>query len=150
MGGVAVGSFRTVLGMSEDVDLAPTPVPGLGEDGLVVLLREVLCQQADGGQGQGAGSQELEDQGEAPAGPSGLDAVAGGIFGEPKGLGAIVEERAVALTEEERRAAIERGQMGDQLDRGLALLSGEGFQAGEEIVIREGGSGDEDVVLHAS
>jgi len=116
----------------------------------VVLRREVLSQQADGGQGQGARSQELEDLWEAPAGPNGLDAVTGGIFGEPKGLGAIAEERAVALSEEERRSAIERGQMSDQLDRGLALLAGEGFQAGEEVLIRQCGGGDEDVVLHAS
>jgi hypothetical protein len=55
----------------------------------VVLLREVLSQQTDGGQGQGARSQELEDLWEAPADPSRVYAVAGGIFGEPKGLGAI-------------------------------------------------------------
>ena len=84
-----VGSRRQ-LG-DQRFDLVPPPVPGLREDGFVVLHREVPSQQADGGQGQGAGSQELEDQWEAPAGPSALDAVAGGIFGEPKGLGAIAE-----------------------------------------------------------
>jgi hypothetical protein len=115
----------------------------------VVLRREVPCQQADGGQGEGARSQELEDQGEAPAGSSGRDAIARGILGEPKGLGAIGKERAVALGGIEGRAAIERGQMGHQLDRGLALPRGEHFQSGEEILIRQGGSGDENVVLHA-
>jgi hypothetical protein len=86
----------------------------------------------------------------APAGPSRLDAVAGGILGEPKGLGAVAEERAIALSSVERRAAIERGQMGDQLGRGLALLAGEAFQASEEILIRQGGGGEEDVGVHAS
>ena len=116
----------------------------------MVLRREVRCQQADGGQAQGARSQQIEDQWEAPAGPSGLDAVAGGILGEPKGLGAITEERAVALSGVEHRATIERGQMGHQLGRGLALLAGEPFQAGEEVLIRQGGGGDEDVGVHAS
>jgi hypothetical protein len=116
----------------------------------VVLLREVLSQQTDGGQGQGARSQELEDQRKAPAGPSRVYAVAGGILGEPKGVGAKAEERAVALSEEECRAAIEFGQVGHQLDRGLALLAGEGFQAGEEGLIRQCGGDDEDVVVHMS
>ena len=126
----------------------PASILGLRNDGLVVLCGEVSSQQADGGQGQGARSQELQDEGEAPADASGFDSVAGGILGEPKGLGAITEERTEALSGEERRAAIERGQVGHQLDRGLALFSGEQFQAGEEVVIREGGSGDEDVGHH--
>src|SRR6266446_2134462 len=60
--------------------------------------------------------QGLQDEGEAPAGPSGLDSVTGGILGEPQGLGAIAEERTEALSSEERLAAIERGQVGHQLD----------------------------------
>jgi len=137
--GLGQGSFRTALGRSGRGASSATRAsiscrllsPCFREDGLVVLRREVPCQQADGGQGQGARSQELEDLWEAPAGSSGLDTVAGGIFGEAKGLGAISEERAVALSGVERRAAIEGGQMGHQLDRGLALLAGEHFQAGE-------------------
>ena len=108
----------------------------------MVLRREVASQQADGGQGQGARSQELEDQGEAAAGSRGLYATASGIFGEPKGLGAVAEQRAVALSGVECRAAIELGQMGHQLGRGLALLAGEHFQAGEEVLIRQGGGGE--------
>jgi hypothetical protein len=116
----------------------------------VILRREVRPQQADGGQAQGARSQEIEDQREAPTGPRGIDAVASGIFGKPKSLGAITEERAVALSGEERRAAIERGEMGHELGRGFALVAGEPFQAREELLIRQCGSGEQDVGVHAS
>jgi hypothetical protein len=54
------------------------------------------------------------------------------------------------LSGEERRAAIERGQMGHQLGRGVALVAGESFQAREELLIREGGGDHEDVGVHAS
>ena len=128
----------------------PPHAPGLREDGLVVLRREVPSQQADGGQAQGARGQELEDQREAPAGPSGLDAVAGGVFRETKGLGAVGEEGSVALSGVERRTDIKRGQMGHQLGRRLTLLAGESFQASEEVLIRQGGRGDEGVGVHAS
>jgi hypothetical protein len=116
----------------------------------VILRREVRPQQADGGQAQGARSQEIEDQREAPTGPRGIDAVASGIFGKPKSLGAITEERAVALSGEERRAGIKRGEMGHQLRGDFALVAGEPFQACEEVLIRQGGGGDEDVGVHAS
>ena len=143
-----VGSRRQ-LG-NQRFDLAPRLVPGPCEDGLVVLRREVRPQQTDGGQAQRARSQEIEDQREAPAGPSGLDAVAGGILGEPKGLRAIAEERTIALSGVEHRAAIERGQMGDQLGQGFALPAGEPFEAGKEVLIRQRGGGDEDVGIHSS
>jgi hypothetical protein len=116
----------------------------------VVLRREVRSQQTNGAQAQRAGCQEIEDEREAPAGPSGLDAVAGGILGEPKGLRAIAEERTIALSGVEHRAAIERGQMGDQLGRGLTLLASEHLQAGEEVLIRQGGGSGEDVGVHSS
>jgi hypothetical protein len=105
---------RRQLG-NQGFDLTSPPAPCSCEDRLVVLRREVRCQQADGGQAQGAGSQQIEDQREAPAGPSGVDTVAGGILGEPKGLGAIAEERAVALSGVEHLASVERGQVGHQL-----------------------------------
>src|SRR5439155_27374334 len=98
-----VGSRRQ-LG-HQGFDLPPRSVPGFGEDRLVVLRREVPSQQADGGQAQGTRSQELEDQGESSAGSSGLDATARGILGEPKRLSAVREERAVALSRVEGRAA---------------------------------------------
>ncbi len=85
-----LGSRRQLC--DQGFDLTPLPVPGLREDGLVVLRREVRCQQAYGGQGQRSRRQELEDQGKSPAGPSGLDPVAGGIFGETKGLGRRAED----------------------------------------------------------
>jgi hypothetical protein len=116
----------------------------------VVFNREVLSKDADGGKGQGTGGQELEDLWEAPAGSSRFDAVAGGILGETKGLSTVGEERAVALSGVECRAAIERGQMGDQLGRRLTLLASEHFQASEEVVIRQGGGDDEDVGVHSS
>jgi hypothetical protein len=108
----------------------------------------VPSQQADGGQAQGARSQTVQDQREAPAGSSSLDTVAGGILGETEGLSAIAEERAVASRGVERRAAVECCQMGHELDRSLALPSSERVQSREQIVIRQGGGGDEDVVLH--
>jgi hypothetical protein len=45
----------------------------------------------------------------------------------------------------EHRTAVERGQMGHELSRGLALVAGEPFQASEEVLIRQCGGGYEDV-----
>jgi hypothetical protein len=94
---------------------------GPGEDDLVVLRREVPAQQAHGGGAHFSRGEEIKDHREAPAGPGGLDAIAGGVFREPESLSAITEEGPVALGGVDGRAGIEGGQMGHELDRGLAL-----------------------------
>jgi hypothetical protein len=40
--------------------------------------------------------------------------------------------------------------MGHELDQSLAFVSGEHFEAREEIPVRESGGGGEDVRLHGS
>jgi hypothetical protein len=104
----------------------------------------VSAQQPHGGEGHRARSEKIEDRREAPAGAGGLDPVASRIFRQPKGLGAIAEQRAIALGGVSGWAAIERGQMGHELDRGLALPAREHVEAREEIVIRESSRGGED------
>ena len=83
--------MRGQLG-DQGLDLTAPLVPGSREDGFVVLLGQVPGEQADGRQAQRASSQELEDQGEAPAGSGSRDAIACGVLREPKGNGAIGEE----------------------------------------------------------
>src|SRR5204863_5392180 len=85
---------------------------------------------------------------EPPARSRGLDAIGGGIFGEAQRLRAIGVERPVAMREVEGGARVERGQVRDQLDRGLAFPAGEGAESGEEVVVGKGGGGREDVGLH--
>ena len=75
--------------------------------------------------------------------------VARRVFRQMESLAAIAEERAVALGGVEGRSAVERGQMGHELDQGIALPSGEHFEAREKIPVREPGGGGEDVGLHA-
>src|SRR5438552_742576 len=79
-----------------------------------------------------------------------VDAVAGGVLGEPKHLGAVGEERAVAFGGEEGGSGVEHGQMRHELDRGLALVAGEHTDAREEIVIREAGGESQNVRVHTS
>jgi hypothetical protein len=47
------------------------------------------------------------------------------------------------------RPRVERGEMGDELDRCFALLARESKKASEEIVIRETRRESEDVRVHA-
>jgi hypothetical protein len=56
----------------------------------------------------------------------------------------------VTLGRVEGRAAVERSQTGHELDQSLAFVSGEHFEAREEIPVRESGGGGEDVRLHGS
>jgi hypothetical protein len=114
----------------------------------VILGREVRTQDADGGEGHRPGGEGLEDDGKVSAGPSRLDAIASGALGEPKHLRAISEERTVALGGEEGGASVELSQVGDELDRCLALFGREHPNAREEIVIREAGGESEDVRVH--
>ena len=64
--------------------------------------------------------QQVEDYRAAPAGAGGLDTVARRVFRQMENLGAIAEERAVALGGVEGRSAVERGPMGHELDQGIA------------------------------
>jgi hypothetical protein len=58
----------------------------------VILRCEVPAQQPHGGEGHVSRGEEVEYRREAPAGPGGLDTVAGRVFRQPKGLGAITEQ----------------------------------------------------------
>jgi len=107
-------------------------------------------QQPHRGQAQRPRGEQVDDHGEPAAGVSGLDTVAGGILGEPKRAGAIPEEGSVALGEIEVRPQLERGQVSDELGRGLALRAGQGRDASEEVPIRQGDCSVKDVVSHAS
>jgi hypothetical protein len=130
------------------LDLAPASATGPGEHGFVVLGREMRTQDADGGEGHRPGGESLEDDRKVPAGACRLDAIAGRVLGEPKHLRAVGEERAVAFGSEERGSSVELSQVGDELDRCLALIAGEDADAGEEIVIGEAGGESEDVRVH--
>ena len=114
----------------------------------MVLRCEVRTQHADGGEGQRAGGEGLEDDGKVPAGSSRLDTVAGGVLGEPKHLRAVSEERTVASGGEEGGSGIERGQVSHELDRCLPLLAGKHADAREEILIRQTRGESEDVRVH--
>jgi hypothetical protein len=54
----------------------------------------------------------------------------------------------VAFGGVEGGSGVERGQVGDELDRCLALIAGEHANAREEIVIGEAGGESEDVRVH--
>jgi hypothetical protein len=114
----------------------------------MVLGSEVSPQQPDGGEGHRAGGECLEDDGKVSARASRLDAVTGGVLREPKHLRAVGEERPVALGGEEGRSGVERRQVRDELDRGLALTAGENADAREEFVIGEGRRESESVHTH--
>src|SRR6266851_1771844 len=116
----------------------------------MVLGREVPPQQPDGGEGHRARGEGLEEDGKASAGSSRLDAIAGGVFGEAKHLRAVTEEGPEALGGVERRPGVERRQVRDELDRGLALTAGENADAREEIVIRETRRESESVHTHVA
>jgi hypothetical protein len=105
----------------------------------VILRREVRTQYPDGGEGHRPGGEGLEDDGKISAGSRRLNTIAGGVLGEPKHLRAVGEERPVALGGEEGGSSVELSQVGDELDRCLALIAGEHADAREEIVIGEAG-----------
>ena len=79
----------------EGLDLAPALATSPGQDGLVVLGREVPPQQSDGGQRHRARDEVVEDHGKTSAGSSRLDPVTGGVLGQEKHLRAVAEERYV-------------------------------------------------------
>ena len=132
----------------ERLDLAPAPTAGLREDGLVVLRREVLAQQPDGRKGYRARGEEVDDQRKASAGSGRLDPVAGGVFGKPKDLRAVTEERPLALGSVEGWSDVEFSKVRDQLSRCLALPGGEHADARKKIVIREARRETESVDTH--
>jgi hypothetical protein len=105
----------------------------------MVLRCEMSCKEPHRGQCHLAGREHVEDHRESLAGPGGRDAIRGGIFGEPKSLGAIRVERAVALCGVNGGTRIERGQVGHELGEGCSLLLGKRAQAREEVMIGKGG-----------
>jgi len=114
----------------------------------MVLRREMPPQHSDRGQGQGARGKEVEDDRKAAACSSRLDAIAGGVLGEPQGLGAVAEERPVALGGIEGRTQLECREMSHELGRCFAFLPGEGVDASEEVSVRQSDRGSEDVRFH--
>jgi len=102
----------------------------------MVLGCQVPAQQPHGGQRQLSRGEPVEDDREAAAGPGRLDPAARCVFGEPKGLGAITKERAVALGGVEGGSAVESGQMGHELGGGRALPTGQRGEVHEEVAVR--------------
>ena len=78
-----------------------------------------------------------------------MDAIAGGVFGEPKHLCAVSEEGPLAQGGVEGGPRVERGQVGHELDRCLSFSSGQRSDAGEEILIRKARRESEHVRIHA-
>jgi hypothetical protein len=69
------------------------------------------------------------------------------VLGQAQYAGAVREERGIALAKVEL-ARVELGDVGDQLDRVLALLTGEASHAPKEIRVGESSSGGEQSMLH--
>ena len=92
----------------------------------------------------------VEDHGKTSAGSSRFDPVTGGVFGEPEHLRAVSEERSAAFGSVEGGSRLERGQVGDEVDRRLPLLTREHPDAREEILIRQARRESKDVRIHAS
>jgi len=132
----------------QGLDLPPASARGPGEDGFVVLRRQVRTQHPDGREGHRAGGQQVEDHRKVSAGSSRLDTVAGGVLGEPKHLRAVGEERTVALSGVEGGSGVERGQVGHELDGCVPLVAGEDTDAREKILIRQARGESEDVRVH--
>ena len=127
--------LRGQLG-DQRLDLSAAPVRRPGENGLMVLRREMRSQHPQRAQGQGARGQTVQDHGEAPAHARDLDAIAGDVGRHPEGLGAVLEERAVAPRQVEIRPQLEYGEVSHELGCGLAFPAGQGFDARQEILIR--------------
>jgi hypothetical protein len=87
----------------------------------VVLRGEVRCEETHGRLRHRARHEQVEDDGETPAGAGDGHAVAGGVFGKAQALGAITKEGSMALGGVQGGAGIQHGQVGDELGRGLAL-----------------------------
>ena len=115
----------------------------------MVLRRQMTTEQPNGGERHRTRREHVEDHGKASAGSGRLYPIAGRVFGEPKGLGAVTEERPVALGRIECRSSIEFSQVGDELDQCLSLLAGERKDAGQQILIRESRRHSEDVRIHS-
>ena len=151
-----VGSLRTEWHVGtrrqlrhQGFDLLTALTAGLCEDGPMVLRSEVSAQQPHRCEGHVSRSEEIEDHREAPAGPSGLDAIASGIFRKPQRVGAIAEQGSMAQGGVDGGPCIERSQMGHELGDRRALLTCERLEAREQVPVREGGRGGEDADVHA-
>jgi hypothetical protein len=78
----------------------------------------------------------------------GLDAVVGFVLGEAEDIPAVDEEGGMALAEVDV-AGVELGEVGDDVDDGVALADGEGLEGGHELGIGEAPQGSEEFVRHA-
>ncbi len=98
---------------------------------------ELAGQAADVRQVRGPAREEVQDHREPAAGGRDSGAGAGGILGETKDGGAVVEERPEAEAFIEAGALLERGKMRDQLDRRMALVAGQDEEPIEQVLIRK-------------
>jgi len=94
-------------------------------------------QYPDGGKTDGARTEEIQDPRKPEAYAGGVDPVAGGVFGEPQGLGAVGIERSVSQGRIDRPPPLERGEMSDELDGRFALLADEVVDPGEQVLVRQ-------------
>ena len=103
----------------------------------MVVRREEPTHQTDGGEGHLARGEKVEDHRKAPTGAGRVDPIARSIFGQPKNLGAISEERPVAVGSVNGRSRVEHSEVGHELDRGLTLPAGKRSDPRQEVLIRE-------------
>ena len=113
----------------ESLDVALASVTRRVEQRLVVLIREMRCEQGDGRERHVAVGHAREDQRISPRGAGCRDAAVGRRLGETQHAGGPGEERGVALAEVEP-ACIDFGEERDELGRGAALNTGraQGFR----------------------
>jgi hypothetical protein len=110
----------------------------LGDDGVEVPWLEMWGEQPHRGEVQGTLGQQIEDGGEPSTRTRSLDAVVCGVLGQTERPRAVAEERAEALAEVEP-PGVELGEVCDELDRGLALFSGQFNNPAEELRVRQPG-----------
>jgi hypothetical protein len=142
-----VGTWRQLY--DERLDFAPAPITGAREYRFVICRRERSAEHPNGSETHLARGEQIEDHGKAPARPRRHDAVARGVFGQPKNLRAIAEEGTATSSGVQGRPSVEHRQVGYELDRGVPLLGGEYADASQKIRIRQSGRESEDVRFHS-
>jgi hypothetical protein len=119
-----------------------------GQHRVEVFGREVRSQHAQGGQGQGALGEPVEDHREPAADPRDLDAVARGVLRHVEGAGAVVEKRPVAQGQVEARPQLEHRKVRHQLGGGFAFGLGQGANARKEVAVRQRHRNGKDIRIH--
>lgn len=132
----------------ESLHVPTTPAARPAENGFVVLGRQVIQEPSHRSEGERSAGQQVKDHREKTAGSSDVDPGTGRVLGEMQDVRAVAEERAVAFRCVQGRSRVQRRQMGEKLDRGLAFIRGEGRDAREEIVIGEFACESDEVRIH--